>query len=172
METFAAGNVSAGHLGQATDTEPNTGTSAITSRSLTTGGGRSAGAGLGSGVEAGSVPGPDADLDAVLGAGAGAGWAGRADAVLLEVVRSLPVGDERRAAACEVLVGRYRGLVGSCVRRYLGSPELAEDLMQVGFVGLMKAINNFDPGLGGSLAAYAQPTTYRPASSTRASRWG
>ena len=29
--------------------------------------------------------------------------------------------------------------------------------MQVGYVGLLKAINNFDPALGGSLAAYAQP---------------
>lgn len=29
--------------------------------------------------------------------------------------------------------------------------------MQVGYVGLMKAINNFDPALGYSLAAYAEP---------------
>jgi RNA polymerase sigma-B factor len=29
--------------------------------------------------------------------------------------------------------------------------------MQVGYVGLLKAINNFDPALGESLAAYAQP---------------
>jgi RNA polymerase sigma-B factor len=29
--------------------------------------------------------------------------------------------------------------------------------MQVGYVGLMKAINNFDPQVGDSLAAYAQP---------------
>ncbi len=29
--------------------------------------------------------------------------------------------------------------------------------MQVGYVGLLKAINNFDPSFGGNLAAYAQP---------------
>ena len=29
--------------------------------------------------------------------------------------------------------------------------------MQVGYVGLLKAINNFDPRLGASLAGYAQP---------------
>ncbi len=29
--------------------------------------------------------------------------------------------------------------------------------MQVGYVGLLKAINNFDPAFGGALAAYAQP---------------
>ena len=37
------------------------------------------------------------------------------------------------------------------------SPEPAEDLMQVGYVGLLKAINNFDPAFGRNLAAYAQP---------------
>lgn len=29
--------------------------------------------------------------------------------------------------------------------------------MQVGYIGLMKAINNFDPSFGRNLAAYAQP---------------
>ena len=29
--------------------------------------------------------------------------------------------------------------------------------MQVGYVGLLKAINNFDPDFGDSLAGYAQP---------------
>ena len=29
--------------------------------------------------------------------------------------------------------------------------------MQVGYVGLLKAINNFDPAFGRSLAAYARP---------------
>jgi RNA polymerase sigma-B factor len=79
------------------------------------------------------------------------------DNELLEIIRSEPRGSERRAAACELLVTRHRNLVWSCVRHYKGSPESAEDLMQVGYVGLLKAINNFDPAVGGSLAAYAQP---------------
>ncbi|HMH91740.1 MAG TPA: sigma-70 family RNA polymerase sigma factor [Streptosporangiaceae bacterium] len=58
-------------------------------------------------------------------------------------------------AACEALVARYAGIVRACVARYRDSPESAEDLMQVGYVGLMKAINNFDPDVGDSLAAYA-----------------
>jgi RNA polymerase sigma-B factor len=64
---------------------------------------------------------------------------------------------DRRTAtqACEVLVARYESLVRSCARRYLGSPESADELMQVGYVGLMKAINRFDPDLGTSLAPYA-----------------
>jgi RNA polymerase sigma-B factor len=84
--------------------------------------------------------------------------AGLEDRELLQIVRSLPPGSARRGAACELLVSRYRHLVRSCVRRYGRSPEPAEDLMQVGYVGLLKAISNFDPAAGGSLAAYAQPT--------------
>jgi RNA polymerase sigma-B factor len=76
---------------------------------------------------------------------------------LLGIVGSLPLGSERRTAACELLVSRYRWLVRSCVRRYLYSPEPAEDLMQVGYVGLLKAIGNFDPAICASLAAYARP---------------
>jgi RNA polymerase sigma-B factor len=59
-------------------------------------------------------------------------------------------------AACELLVGRYRGLVWSCVQRYRRGPEQNEDLMQVGYVGLVAAINNFDPAVGCSLATYAR----------------
>jgi RNA polymerase sigma-B factor len=55
------------------------------------------------------------------------------------------------------VVSRHRNLVRSCVQRYKRSPEPVEDLMQVGYVGLLKAINNFDPAVGSSLAAYAQP---------------
>jgi RNA polymerase sigma-B factor len=79
------------------------------------------------------------------------------DLELLKVMRSLPQQSERRAAACDVLVNRYKKLVRSCVRRYMDSPEPTEDLMQVGYVGLLKAINNFDPEVGTSLSAYAQP---------------
>ena len=37
------------------------------------------------------------------------------DAALLSLVRLLPRASERRAAACELLVTRYQGLVWSCV---------------------------------------------------------
>jgi len=79
------------------------------------------------------------------------------DRELLRIVRSQPLASARRGAACELLVSRHRHLVRSCVQRYKRSPEPTEDLMQVGYVGLLKAINNFDPDVGGSLAAYAQP---------------
>ena len=85
------------------------------------------------------------------------GLAGLDDRELLEIARTAPRDSARRDEACELLVKRHRNLVWSCVRRYRGSPEPAEDLAQVGHVGLLKAINNFDPAFGGSLAAYAQP---------------
>jgi RNA polymerase sigma-B factor len=79
------------------------------------------------------------------------------DVELVELVQSLPVEDPRRESAWETLIGRYQAMVRSCVYRYRDSPEPAEDLMQVGYVGLLKAITNFDPEVGESLAAYAQP---------------
>jgi RNA polymerase sigma-B factor len=78
------------------------------------------------------------------------------DQELLQTVHSRPREDPERDAACEILVTRYSSIVRSCVQRYPRCPE-PEDLMQVGYVGLLKAINNFDPAVGDNLAAYAQP---------------
>ena len=79
------------------------------------------------------------------------------DDELLVRFRALPRDSHERAVACEILVQRYERLVRSCVRQYRGSPEPVEDLMQVGYVGLLKAINNFDPTFGSGLSAYAAP---------------
>jgi len=100
---------------------------------------------LGTAPDAGIVPGSRAELKDL------------SDNALLAKVRALPRDDELRAAACEILVDRYQKLVRSCVRQYRGSPEPTEDLMQVGYVGLLKAINNYNPEVGDSLSAYAQP---------------
>jgi len=75
---------------------------------------------------------------------------------LVGIVRSLAWASEARAVARELLVARHSGLVSSYVQRYRNAPEPAEDLMQAGYVGLMKAISRFDPLVGGNLAAYAQ----------------
>jgi RNA polymerase sigma-B factor len=79
------------------------------------------------------------------------------DARLLSMVQSLPRDSDLRDQACEALVVRYQSLVRSCVRPFRNSPESQEELMQVGYVGLLKAINNFDPEVGNTLAGYAQP---------------
>jgi RNA polymerase sigma-B factor len=82
---------------------------------------------------------------------------GLSDSELLARLRSLPRADSESAVTCEILVERYAHLVQACVRPYRNSPEPAEDLMQVGYVGLLKAINGFDPAAGDSLSAYAAP---------------
>ena len=79
------------------------------------------------------------------------------DDELLARFRALPRDSHEHALICELLVERYERLVRSCVRQYRGSPEPVEDLMQVGYVGLMKAINNYDPAFGSGLSAYAAP---------------
>jgi RNA polymerase sigma-B factor len=84
--------------------------------------------------------------------------AGLGDRELLALAGSLPPGSARRDAARELLVSRYGHLVRACARRYSRGPEPAEDLIQVGYVGLLKAIGNFDPAAvgDGGLAAFAQ----------------
>lgn len=84
-----------------------------------------------------------------------AALAAHGDQELLRLIHAQPRGSQARAEACEVLVVRYESLVRSCARRYQGSPESSDELMQVGYVGLMKAINRFDPEVGTSLAPYA-----------------
>jgi len=95
--------------------------------------------------------------DATIHAGSRAELKELSDNALLAKIRALPRDNELRAVACEIIVERYQKLVRSCVRQYRGSPEPTEDLMQVGYVGLLKAINNYNPEVGDSLAAYAQP---------------
>jgi RNA polymerase sigma-B factor len=108
-------------------------------------------------INSGTVIRQFAPVSAVPAGPARSNLAALDDLQLLAMVGALPHGSDRREAACELLVGRYRPMVWSCVQRYYGSPEPTEDLVQAGYVGLMKAINNFDPAFGRSLAAYAQP---------------
>jgi RNA polymerase sigma-B factor len=79
------------------------------------------------------------------------------DDELLKRFQSAPRDSQERSDVCEVLIERHQKLVRGCVRTYSGSPEPTEDLMQVGYVGLLKAINNYDPEIGHSLTAYAAP---------------
>jgi RNA polymerase sigma-B factor len=79
------------------------------------------------------------------------------DEDLIALVQSLPVTSAQRGAAYEALVRRYEFVVKAAVRRYRDSPESIEDLMQVGYLGLLKAIRNYNPELGPGLVAYAQP---------------
>jgi RNA polymerase sigma-B factor len=79
------------------------------------------------------------------------------DSDLLARCRAYERKSKEWAAACDVLVRRYTPLVRACVRQYRDSPEPTEDLMQVGYLGLLKAIRNYDPAFGNGLRAYAVP---------------
>ncbi|MEG2377699.1 MAG: RNA polymerase sporulation sigma factor SigG [Clostridia bacterium] len=60
------------------------------------------------------------------------------------------------AAREELISGNLR-LVLSVISRFTNRGELADDLFQVGCVGLIKAIDNFDITLGVRLSTYAVP---------------
>lgn len=65
---------------------------------------------------------------------------------------------KRDPEARRVLIEQHLPLVRSLARRFDSRGEQLEDLTQVGAVGLIKAVDRFDPARGSSLAAYAVPT--------------
>ena len=67
--------------------------------------------------------------------------------------------DQReRARIREQLVRGYESLVYFLARRFANRGEPLEDIAQVGFLGLIKAIDRFDPDLGNEFTTFATPT--------------
>ena len=62
-----------------------------------------------------------------------------------------------RADDRDRLVAQYILLVRRVCRRFANLGEPMDDLVQVGTIGLLKAIQKFDPAKGNSLAAFAVP---------------
>ncbi|HEY4977077.1 MAG TPA: sigma-70 family RNA polymerase sigma factor, partial [Gaiellaceae bacterium] len=60
-------------------------------------------------------------------------------------------------AAREQLIERYMSLVRSLARRYASRGEQLDDLVQIGAIGLIKAIDRFDVSRGFELTTYATP---------------
>jgi RNA polymerase sigma-B factor len=60
-------------------------------------------------------------------------------------------------AARERLIEQYMSLVRSLARRYAHRGEQLEDLVQIGAIGLIKAIDRFDIDRGVELTTYATP---------------
>ena len=60
-------------------------------------------------------------------------------------------------AAREQLIEQYMSLVRSLARRYSYRGEQLEDLVQIGAIGLIKAIDRFDVDRGVELTTYATP---------------
>ncbi len=73
---------------------------------------------------------------------------------MLRLLRKTREGDE--AARQQVIEGNLR-LVLSVIQKFLGRGENPDDLFQVGCVGLMKAINNFDVSLNLRFSTYGVP---------------
>src|SRR3954470_11116106 len=63
-----------------------------------------------------------------------------------------------RARAREALVALHQPLVEHCARRFRNRGEPLEDLLQVGAIGLLKAIDRFDAERGVEFSTYATPT--------------
>ena len=71
-----------------------------------------------------------------------------------ELLRRSKNGD--RAARERLIEGNLR-LVLSVIQRFLGRGENPDDLFQVGCIGLLKAINNFNPALDVKFSTYGVP---------------
>jgi RNA polymerase sigma-B factor len=56
------------------------------------------------------------------------------------------------------MIERHLPLVRTVARRYAGREEPLEDLVQVGTIGLIKAVDRYDAGRGVALGAYATPS--------------
>ena len=71
-----------------------------------------------------------------------------------ELLKKIKNGDEN--AREEFIKGNLR-LVLSVVQRFNGRGESADDLFQIGCIGLIKAIDNFDPNLNVQFSTYGVP---------------
>ena len=72
----------------------------------------------------------------------------------IELLRKMQQGDEK--AREELIKGNLR-LVLSVIQRFAGRGESPDDLFQVGCIGLIKAIDNFDLSLDVKFSTYAVP---------------
>ena len=84
-------------------------------------------------------------------------------AVMLAATLSTPVllrryARERRASDLDVLVRRFQPLARSLARRYRGSSVGRDDLEQAASLGLVTALQRFDPERGCAFSTFAVPT--------------
>jgi RNA polymerase sigma-B factor len=71
---------------------------------------------------------------------------------------ALPPGHPERAALRNKLVTGYLPVVRHIARRFAGRGEPVDDLEQAGTVGLLNAVDRFEPGRGIDFLSYAVPT--------------
>ncbi len=71
-----------------------------------------------------------------------------------ELIQRSQEGDKE---AREILIEENMGLIHHVVKRFLGRGVEAEDLFQIGAIGLVKAVDRFDLSFGVRFSTYAVP---------------
>jgi RNA polymerase sigma-B factor len=79
-----------------------------------------------------------------------------ADREMMERFRVFRAGHDRRLR--NQLVEQHRWLAHVAVRRFTNRGEPLDDLLQVALLGVVKAVERFDPDYGSSFATFALPT--------------
>lgn len=74
-----------------------------------------------------------------------------------ELLKKCRAGDKK---AREKLISGNLRLVLSVIQKFMGRGENPDDLFQVGCIGLIKAIDNFNTELDVRFSTYAVPMTY------------
>ncbi|BCJ47002.1 hypothetical protein GCM10010168_34780 [Actinoplanes ianthinogenes] len=80
------------------------------------------------------------------------------DDASLEAMMATPREDPSWPAVRERVISAWLPMARRLARRYANRGEDLEDLTQVATVGLLKAVDGFDPERGGEFAGYAIPT--------------
>jgi len=79
-------------------------------------------------------------------------------AELLKAMAATPIGCPSRAALRDRAIEAWLPLARHLAHRYSGRGEPTDDLIQTATVGLIKAVDKFDPDRGVDFAGYAIPT--------------
>jgi RNA polymerase sigma-B factor len=77
---------------------------------------------------------------------------------LLEELSALSEDEPRRETVRSQLIAIHQPLVEHLARRFRNRGEPYDDLVQVATIGLIKAIDRYDPGRGVEFSTYATPT--------------
>lgn len=81
-----------------------------------------------------------------------------AEQALFDALHDASSSQEQRAAARDALVEMHLPLVRHLARRYAERGEPMEDVIQAGTIGLIQAVDRFEPDRGAAFSTYAVPT--------------
>ena len=82
----------------------------------------------------------------------------RAGAALIAEMAALPTQHPSRPALRDAAIEAWLPMAKRLARRYAGRGESLDDLLQTAMVGLIKAVDRFDPDFGTDFVGFAVPT--------------